>query len=143
MPGPSGSRSGVDTYVAYRRHRGCPDEDHKVVLPKPAVEHEVEYESVLVAFEDGHYSSEAVSTAAQLAARRRRGIHVLVTITVPPNVPIDADTPEQEARANKHHRLRARGRRTASVRPLGEGPSRAGRAGGSWRRPRRSAPARS
>jgi basic amino acid/polyamine antiporter, APA family len=92
---------GVTTYVAYRRHQGLPlTQTHKVVLPKPAVEHEVEYESVLVAIEDGHYSPEAVSTAALLAARRRRGIHVLVTITVPPNVPIDADTPEHEARAN-------------------------------------------
>ncbi len=92
---------GVTTYVAYRRHQGLPlTKTHKVVVSKPAVEHEVEYESVLVAFEDGHYSAEAVSTAALLAARRRRGIHVLVTITVPPNVPIDADTPEHEARAN-------------------------------------------
>jgi hypothetical protein len=32
-------------------------------------------------------------------ASKARGIHVLVTITVPPNVPIDADTPEQETRA--------------------------------------------
>ncbi len=39
-------------------------------MPKPIVEHEVEYESVLVAFEDGPYSREAVSTAAKLAARR-------------------------------------------------------------------------
>ena len=52
-------------------------------MPKPAVEHEVEYESVLVAFEDGNFSPEAVATAARLAARRRRGIHVLVTITRP------------------------------------------------------------
>ena len=35
----------------------------------------------------------------RLAARRRRGIHVLVTITVPPNSPIDASLPEQEAKA--------------------------------------------
>ena len=35
----------------------------------------------------------------RLAAIRRRGIHVLVTITVPPNSPIDAPLPEQEARA--------------------------------------------
>jgi basic amino acid/polyamine antiporter, APA family len=91
---------GVTTYVVYRRHHGLTlTETHKVVLPKPAVEHEVEYESVLVAFEDGRYSPEAVSTAIRLAARRKRGIHVLVTITVPPNVPIDADTPEQETRA--------------------------------------------
>jgi basic amino acid/polyamine antiporter, APA family len=92
---------GVTTYVLYRRHQGLSlTETHKIVLPKPAVEHEVEYESVLVAFEDAHYSPEAVTTAVQLAARRRRGIHVLVTITVPPNVPIDAQTPEQEARAS-------------------------------------------
>jgi basic amino acid/polyamine antiporter, APA family len=91
---------GVATYVLYRRHHGLSlTETHKIVLPKPAVEHEVEYESVLVAFEDGRYSPEAVSTAVRLAARRRRGIHVLVAISVPPNVPIDADTPEQEARA--------------------------------------------
>ncbi len=91
---------GVTTYVVYRRHQGLSlTETHKVVLPKPAVEHEVEYESVLGAFEEGQYSPEAVSTAMRLAARGRRGIHVLVTITVPPNAPIDADTPEQEARA--------------------------------------------
>jgi APA family basic amino acid/polyamine antiporter len=63
------------------------------------VEHEVEYESILVAFEDNHYSPEAVATAVRLAARRRRGIHVLVTITVPSNSPIDATLPEQEAAA--------------------------------------------
>jgi APA family basic amino acid/polyamine antiporter len=91
---------GLVTYVWYRRRQGLPlTETHKIVLPKPAVEHEVEYESVLVAFEDGSYSSEAVSTAARLAARRRRGIHVLVTITVPPNSPIDAEIPEFEDRA--------------------------------------------
>jgi basic amino acid/polyamine antiporter, APA family len=91
---------GVTTYIAYRRRQGLSlTETHKVVLPKPVVEHEVEYESVLVAFEDGHYSPEAIATAARLAARRRRGIHVLVTITVPPNSPIDAEMPEQEAHA--------------------------------------------
>ena len=46
----------------------------KVVLPEPIVEHEVEYESVLVAFEDRTYSREAVATAVTLAARRRRGV---------------------------------------------------------------------
>jgi APA family basic amino acid/polyamine antiporter len=91
---------GVTTYVVYRRRQGLAlTETHKIVLPKPAVEHEVEYESVLVAFEDGHYSPGAVATASRLAARRRRGIHVLVTITVPANAPIDAELPEQETRA--------------------------------------------
>ena len=91
---------GVTIYVIYRRRQGLSlTESHKIVMPKPVVEHEVEYESVLVAFEDGHYSPEAISTAARLAARRRRGIHVLVTISVPPNSPIDAVMPEHEARA--------------------------------------------
>jgi basic amino acid/polyamine antiporter, APA family len=91
---------GVTTYVLYRRQQGLSLTDtHTIVLPKPVVEHEVEYESVLVPVEDGHYSPEAVMTAARLAARRRRGIHVLVTITVPPNAPIDATMPEAEAKA--------------------------------------------
>ena len=68
-------------------------------MPKPIVEHEVEYESVLVAFEDGHYSPRGGRDGGKLAARRRRGIHVLVTITVPPSAPIDAAMPEQEAKA--------------------------------------------
>jgi len=92
---------GVTLYIVYRRRQGLSlTETHKIVTPKPAVEHEVEYESILVAFEDDHYSPEAVSTAVRLAARRRRGIHVLVTITVPPNSPIDASMPEAEAKAS-------------------------------------------
>jgi basic amino acid/polyamine antiporter, APA family len=100
ISGPLWMAVGVALYVLYRRRQGLSlIETHKIVLPKPAVEHEVEYESVLVAFEDGNYSPDAVAIAARLAARRRRGIHVLVTITVPPNSPIDAVMPEQEARA--------------------------------------------
>jgi basic amino acid/polyamine antiporter, APA family len=91
---------GIATYVFFRRRQGLSlTETHKVVMPKPVVEHEVEYESVLVAFEDGDFSHEAVATAVRLAARRRRGIHVLVTITVPTGSPIDAVMPEEEARA--------------------------------------------
>jgi APA family basic amino acid/polyamine antiporter len=92
---------GVTLYIVYRRRQGLSlTETHKIVSPKPAVEHEVEYESILVAFEDDHYSPEAVSTAVRLAARRRRGIHVLVTITVPPNSPIDASMPDAEGKAS-------------------------------------------
>ncbi len=91
---------GITAYVLYRRNQKLPlTETRKVVMPKPAVEHEVEYESVLVAFEDGRYSAGAVDTAVRLAARRRRGIHILVTITVPANAPIDATMPEQESLA--------------------------------------------
>jgi APA family basic amino acid/polyamine antiporter len=91
---------GIVVYVVYRRRQGLSlTETVKIVTPAPAVEHEVEYQSILVAFEDDRFSPEAIATAVRLAAIRRRGIHVLVTITVPPNSPIDAPLPEQEARA--------------------------------------------
>jgi APA family basic amino acid/polyamine antiporter len=119
---------GITTYVVFRRRQGLSlTETHKIVIPKPVVEHEVEYESVLVAFEDGNFSFEAVDTAARLAATRRRGIHVLVTITVPPNSPIDAPLPEQEAKAaSLIDQARVRGGRRVTghwekVRPGGAG----------------------
>jgi basic amino acid/polyamine antiporter, APA family len=91
---------GIATYVLYRRNQGLTlTQTAKVVVPKPVVEREVEYESVLVAFEDDDYSPEAVSTAVKLAARRRRGIHVLVLISVPNTSPIDAAMPKQEEQA--------------------------------------------
>ncbi|HEX8068157.1 MAG TPA: amino acid permease [Thermoleophilaceae bacterium] len=92
--------AGVISYVVYRRNQGL-DLTHtaKVVVPGPVVDREIEYDSILVAFEDGAYSSEAVATAAKLAARRRRGIHVLATISVPASAPIDAPLPADEARA--------------------------------------------
>jgi basic amino acid/polyamine antiporter, APA family len=119
---------GMTVYVVYRRRLGLTlSETRKIVLPEPIVEHEVEYESVLVVFDEGHYSSEAMSTAVQLAARRRRGIHVLVTVPVPPNLPIDAAMPAEEQRAqNVIDRARVRGGRRVSgrwekVRPGGTG----------------------
>jgi basic amino acid/polyamine antiporter, APA family len=93
---------GLASYVLYRRRLGLDlRETHKVVVPKPIVEHEVEYKSVLVAFEDSRYSANAVRTAVRMAARRRRGVHVLVTITVPNSSPIDAPLPEQESLAQE------------------------------------------
>ena len=74
------------------------------------------------------FSSEAVATAVRLAARRRRGIHVLVTITVPTNSPIDAALPERGGARGVADRLGARARRPARDRPLGEGAPGPGRA---------------
>ncbi|MGI8945851.1 MAG: amino acid permease [Thermoleophilaceae bacterium] len=104
------------TYVLYRRSRGLSlTETTKIVMPRPIVEHEVEYQSVLLAFEDGLYSPEAVNTAVKLAARRGRAIHVLVTITVPANAPIDAVMPDAEAKARAAiDSARLRGRRRVS-----------------------------
>jgi basic amino acid/polyamine antiporter, APA family len=91
---------GMGIYVVYRRRLGLTlSETRKIVLPEPIVEREVEYESVLVVFDEGRYSPEAMSIAVQLAARRRRGIHVLVTVPVPPNLPIEAVMPMEEQRA--------------------------------------------
>ncbi|HEV7459391.1 MAG TPA: APC family permease [Solirubrobacteraceae bacterium] len=93
--------AGVGVYVVYRRRQGLDlVSTLKVAVPRPVVEHEAEYESILVAFPDERtYSREAVATAAKLAAKRRRGIHVLVTITVPNTSPIGAELPEQERAA--------------------------------------------
>ena len=91
---------GMSVYAAYRRNLGLRlQETKKIVVQGPVVEREMEYESVLVAFEDGVYSPAAVATAVKLAARRRRGIHVLATISVPASAPIDARLPDQEAKA--------------------------------------------
>jgi basic amino acid/polyamine antiporter, APA family len=91
---------GVAVYIVYRRRQGLDlTTTTKVVVPLPATEAEAEYESVLVAFDENGYVPEVMATAARLAARRRRGIHVLVTIAVPNTSPISAELPEQEASA--------------------------------------------
>jgi APA family basic amino acid/polyamine antiporter len=94
--------AGMLLYVAYRHNQGLSlTQTVKAVRPKTIVEREVEYDSVLVAFEDSHYSPMALATATKLAARGRRGIHVLVTISVPANLPIGASLPEQESLAQQ------------------------------------------
>jgi APA family basic amino acid/polyamine antiporter len=91
---------GIVVYVAFRRHEGLSlTGTTKVVVPRPVVDHEAEYESVLVAFDVGNFNRSTVATAARLAARRRRGIYILVTITVPNSSPIDAQLPDQEMAA--------------------------------------------
>jgi len=91
---------GIAVYVVYRRNQGLDlMTTTKIAVPKSVVDHEAEYESVLVALESRAYSPGAVAMAQKVAARRRRGIHVLVTITVPASSPIDAELPEQELAA--------------------------------------------
>jgi APA family basic amino acid/polyamine antiporter len=119
---------GVGVYMLYRRHLGLDlTTTAKVAIPRPVVDREAEYESILVVLDERTYAPDAIATAAKLAARRRRGIHVLVTITVPQTSPIDAELPEQEAAAQaiiEQARLDG-GRRVSGhyekVRPGGEG----------------------
>jgi APA family basic amino acid/polyamine antiporter len=92
---------GIAVYVLYRRNQRLPlTETVKVVLPEPLGVEEVEYRSVLVAFEDDEeFSPEMVATAVKLAGKRRRGIHVHSMLTVPANLPLNATMPEQETGA--------------------------------------------
>jgi basic amino acid/polyamine antiporter, APA family len=92
--------TGIAVYIVYRRRQSLDlTTTTRVATPRPAVDTEAEYQSVLVAFDEHGYVPEVMSTAARMAARRRRGIHVMVTITVPASSPIDAALPEQEAAA--------------------------------------------
>jgi APA family basic amino acid/polyamine antiporter len=91
---------GIGLYIVYRRNQGLDlVTTVKVVIPRPVTDTEAEYESVLVALEARNYSPQTIATAAKLAGRRRRGIHVLVTINVPYASPIDAELPEEELAA--------------------------------------------
>jgi APA family basic amino acid/polyamine antiporter len=91
---------GIVLYTAFRRRHGLDlVSTHKVAIPQPVVDHEAEYDSVLVHFGDGGYDDQVLATARKLAAQKRRGIHVLVTITVPNAMEIDAPMPEQDTAA--------------------------------------------
>jgi basic amino acid/polyamine antiporter, APA family len=94
---------GIVVYVLYRRNQGLPlTETVKVVTPEPLGVEEVEYRSILVAFEDDEgFSPEMVATAVKLASKRRRGIHVHSMMTVPTDLPLDAPLPEAEAEAQQ------------------------------------------
>ncbi|HET7052420.1 MAG TPA: APC family permease [Solirubrobacterales bacterium] len=92
---------GLIVYVLYRRNQRLPlTATVKVVTPEPLGVEEIEYRSVMVAFEDGApFSEEMVATAVKLASKRRRGIHVHSLLTVPTNLPLEADMREAEAEA--------------------------------------------
>jgi APA family basic amino acid/polyamine antiporter len=91
---------GLGVYLLYRRHQGLPlAETTKVEALAPLGVEEVEYHSVLIAFEDEPFSGETVATALALAAKRRRAIHVLSLLEVPTHLPLDARLPEAEERA--------------------------------------------
>jgi APA family basic amino acid/polyamine antiporter len=91
---------GFGSYVLDRRSKGLSlTETSKVRLPPPAGTEPVRYADVLVAFEEGTYSEEAMATALKLAAHRRGNVRVITTIVVPQHLAIDAALPEAEATA--------------------------------------------
>ena len=119
---------GVVIYVVYRRRQGLDlTSTHKVAIAQPVVDHEAEYDSVLVHFGDAGYDDQVLATARKLAARKRRGIHVLVTITVPNSMEIDAPMPDAGRGPREHHRGGQGGGRQPRVGPVER--VRAGQAG--------------
>ncbi len=92
---------GIVVYVLYRRNQRLPlTETVKVVTPEPLGVEEIEYRSILVAFEDGEpFSEEMVATAIKLASKRRRGVHIHSMLTVPTDLPLNADLRDAEAEA--------------------------------------------
>jgi APA family basic amino acid/polyamine antiporter len=91
---------GLASYLVYRRRKGLsPTVTEMVKMPPPVGAEPVRYAGVLVAFEDGTYSENAMATALKLAAQKRGDLRVVSTVTVPRNLDIDAPLPEEEANA--------------------------------------------
>jgi APA family basic amino acid/polyamine antiporter len=91
---------GIALYLVYRHQQNLPlRRTVKVLMPEPLGVEEVEYRSVLVAFEDDPFREETIATAARLAARRRRGIHIIALVNVPTHLPLDAPLEADEAAA--------------------------------------------
>ena len=92
---------GVVLYLLFRRSQGLPfTKTVKVVMPSPLGVEEVEYKSVVVAFDDlTPFSEDVVATAVRLAGRRRGGVHVHSMITVPNDLPLDAELKREERAA--------------------------------------------
>jgi APA family basic amino acid/polyamine antiporter len=107
---------GILIYVVFRRRHGLDlVSTVKVAIPQPVVDHEAEYDSVLVPLVDGQYDEQVMATAIRLAARRRRGIHVIALVTVPNALPIDATlTRDEDAAASAIEQARIQGGRRVS-----------------------------
>jgi len=91
---------GLVSYYAYRKRKGLPlAETSKVKLPPVVGAEPVRYAAVLVAFEEGTYSEDAMATALKLASHRGGDVRVITTITVPQHLDINAELPQAEATA--------------------------------------------
>jgi basic amino acid/polyamine antiporter, APA family len=92
--------AGFVGYVFYRRSKGLSLTETSVVkLPRPVGVGPVTYAGVVLAFEEDTFSETAVATALRLASHKRGDVRVIVTLTVPQNLAIDAPLPEAEATA--------------------------------------------
>src|SRR5213595_1639350 len=93
---------GLILYTVYRRyvvHVPLRETVRAPVLIGPAIA--LEYRSILVPVKPGRESEEAIDFACRLAAERRSSIAAVSVVTVPLELPLDAELPEAEAEANK------------------------------------------
>ncbi|MDQ3572564.1 MAG: universal stress protein [Actinomycetota bacterium] len=93
---------GLIGYAAYRRSQDLPlAKTVKVTALEPLGVEEVEYRSILVAFDQDPFNDEMVATARALAAQRNRAIHIISLMTVPTNLPLDARLDRDEGEAQE------------------------------------------
>jgi APA family basic amino acid/polyamine antiporter len=93
---------GFVVYTVYRRrvvHRSLRETLRAPVLIGPAAA--LEYRSILVPVKPGRESEEAIDFACRLAADRGATIVAVSVVTVPLELPLDADLPDQEAEADE------------------------------------------
>jgi APA family basic amino acid/polyamine antiporter len=91
---------GLITYYLYRRSMGLSLTETTVIkLPVPVGAAPVEYAGVIVAFEEGTYSQEAIATALKLASHKKADVRVIVTVEVPQHLDVEAALPDAEATA--------------------------------------------
>jgi basic amino acid/polyamine antiporter, APA family len=92
---------GLILYSVYRRyvvHAPLRETVRAPVLIGPAIA--LEYRSILVPVKPGRESEEAIDFACRLAAERGSSIAAVSVVTVPLELPLDAELPEVEAAAN-------------------------------------------
>jgi APA family basic amino acid/polyamine antiporter len=93
---------GLLAYMLYRRYvlrQPLTETIRAPIMIGPAAA--LEYRSILVPVKPGRQSEEAVDFACHLAAERGSSIAAVSVVVVPLELPLDADLPEEEARADE------------------------------------------
>lgn len=91
---------GLVGYVVFRRYQRISlTKSVKIEGLTPLGVQDVEYRSVLVAFEGSALPEDVLRTATTLASTKERAIHLLSLLTVPTHLPLDVDLGPREEKA--------------------------------------------
>lgn len=116
---------GTIAYPIARRRMGLDlTSTVKVEIPRPVIERETEYDSIIIWFDAARFEEDTLATAARLAARRGRPMQVLVTVQVPNASPLDGANPELMTAARAildQAGVLTRGRATGEIVPVRAG----------------------